>query len=129
MADDTWDRLVAASLGGPPPGAENPIEHITRPLTALRAAVAVVHYMNSDGTPPANQRLANVIHDINNEWIIIENAWNAANPNERVRVSEGTCGPCNRLSFQALPARDNPADRGGRCPCTLHYPPVPSPQV
>ena len=44
--------------------------------------------MNMDAYPPANQRMANVVRDVYEQWIIIENEWNRRNPGQPVRVAE-----------------------------------------
>jgi hypothetical protein len=59
LVDDTkWANLVQDTSNGGS-GA----------LAFLRGAIAVIHYMNRSDNPPVRQRLANVVRDINDQWI------------------------------------------------------------
>jgi hypothetical protein len=53
----------------------------------LRGAIAVIHYMNHRSVPAVNQRLANVVNLVDEQWRIIETEWNRANPNDQVQVA------------------------------------------
>lgn len=49
------------------------------PLNRMRLAIAVIRYLNYQGTPQVNHRLTNIVNDVHDQWRYGRKTWNGNN--------------------------------------------------